>query len=167
MATIVMSWSKCQIKIGKTLADDKPATSLTSVGTIRDKSSSLSAENGDALEMKATGGELVGYEQQPGTLTLTTTVIEPSKELYQALGLTPSAAVGDDIEVSSHVVEDEFTVEVTPKNIGAFGILAPKCSVSVQPTWDEETGHGLVLTFGILKSQVSGNYWYKKVKKKS
>lgn len=167
-----MSWSKCQIEIGETGANDAPATQLSSVGTIKDKSSNLNGEGGATLEMKATGGETVGYEQQPGSYTLTTTVIEPTKELYELLGIGTTDAAddlgeqGSTIKVKSHVVGKEMTVKVTPKNKGAFGILAPKCSVSVAPTWDEENGHGLTITFGILKSQVL-DYWYKKFKTKT
>ena len=58
MAKKTMSWSKCQIEIGKTGENDVMATSLKSVGVIKDKSSTLEASEGEALEAKATGGEL-------------------------------------------------------------------------------------------------------------
>lgn len=156
---IIMAWSKCKVEIGETGANDAPASEFTSVGTIKDKTSSLSAENGDVLQMLATGGELVGYEQQAGALTFTTTVIEPTDALYTLLGL--GAADTDAYKVKTHVVGKEFTLKVTPKNKGAKGIIAPKCSVSFQPTYDEENGNGAILTFGILMSQAL-DYWYQR-----
>lgn len=157
---VIMSWSKCDIEIGETGANDAPAIQLTNVGVVKDKTSSLAAENGDTLEAKATGGELIGYEQQPGTLTITTTIIEPSDALYDKLGLgSASSGSAGSYDVKTHIVGKEFTVKISPKKVGAKGILAPKCSVSVQPAWDEENGRTLILTFGVLKSQVL-DYWY-------
>ena len=59
----IMAWSKCTFEIGKTGDSDAMATELTNIGTIKDKSSSLETSEGDALEMKANGGETVAKEQ--------------------------------------------------------------------------------------------------------
>ena len=45
----IMAWSKCTFEIGKTGDNDAMAAELTSIGTIKDKSSSLEPSDGDAL----------------------------------------------------------------------------------------------------------------------
>ena len=82
---IIMAWSKCTIEIAPTGADDAfNGTELKSIGVIKDKSTTLEPSDGDALEMKATGGETVAKEVQEGGFTLKTRVIEPD-ELYSTL----------------------------------------------------------------------------------
>ena len=74
----IMAWSKCTFEIGKTGDSDAMATDLTNIGTIKDKSSSLETSEGEALEMKATGGETVANEVLDGSFKETTRVIEPT-----------------------------------------------------------------------------------------
>ena len=54
-----MSWSKCKIEVGKTGAEDAMATELTDIGVIKDKSTTMSAEDGETLTATATGGVVV------------------------------------------------------------------------------------------------------------
>lgn len=177
MAKKIMAWSKCKIEIGQTGTNDAMASSLTSIGVISNQSSTLSAEAGDSLQAIATGGEIVAEEPQEGTLTLETTVIEPDNSLLVLLGLTKETASADDVSVKTHVVEGNWSVKVTPKNNGAMGIEAPKCTIAYAPAWDEENGNTAVLTFTILKTTevpetpasgndpaVDNNYWYKRFK---
>ena len=161
MAKKIMSWSKCQIEIGKTGENDVMATELTDIGTIKDKSSTLEASEGEALEAKATGGVLVAKEVSEGGYQLKTRVIEPTDELLTQLGLGESS--GGDFNVKTHVVEGNFSIKLTPKNVGAKGIKAPKCSVTYAPGWSEEEGHYADLTFDILKGEA--DYWYSKFTK--
>ncbi|MBQ2298471.1 MAG: hypothetical protein II278_03725 [Bacteroidaceae bacterium] len=156
MAKKTMAWSKCQIEIGKTSENDVMATELTSIGTIKDKSSTLEASEGEALEAKATGGELVAKEVSEGGYQLKTRVIEPTDELLTTLGLGDVSS--GEFNVKTHVVEGDFSVKLTPKNVGAKGIKAPKCSVTYTPGWSEEEGNYADLTFDILKG--AGDYWY-------
>lgn len=167
MAKKIMAWSKCGIEIGKTGASDAMATSLTSVGVIKDKSAVMESADGEELEMKSTGGETVGSERQEGTVTITCRIIEPGKEFFTLLGIGTAGETAGDISVASHVVSDEYSVKVTPNKVGAFGIEAPKCSVSVSEGWSEEDGNYADLTFGVLHgAQVDGKgkpYWFRKV----
>lgn len=164
MGKIIMSWSKCGIEIGDTGANDAMAATLTSVGEVKDKSASIESSEGDSLEMKSTGGETVAKETQEGGQTLKFRVIEPADALYTRLGI--GSVDSDEYSVETHVVDKEMSVKVTPKNVGAKGIKAPKCSVSVQPGWSEEDGHYIDFTMEILHgAQVDGQskpYWYKK-----
>lgn len=156
MAKKIMAWSKCLIEIGKTGANDIMATTLKSIGIIKDKSSTLEASEGEALEAKATGGELVAKEVTEGGFQLKTRVIEPTDELLLELGL--GEAKDSEFNIKTHVVEGDFSVKLTPKNIGAKGIKAPKCSITYTPGWSEEEGNYADLTFDILKGE--GDYWY-------
>ncbi|MBE6337684.1 MAG: hypothetical protein E7068_02635 [Lentimicrobiaceae bacterium] len=151
-----MSWSTCEIEIGKTGENDVMATSLKSVGVIKDKSSTLEASEGETLEAKATGGVLVAKEVSEGGYQLKTRVIEPTEDLLTELGL--GATSDGDFNVKTHVVEGDFSVKLTPKNVGGKGIKAPKCSVTYAPGWSEEEGAYADLTFDILKGE--GDYWY-------
>ena len=168
MAKKIMAWSKCAIEIGKTGESDAMATALTSVGVVKDKSATMESAEGDSLEMKSTGGETVGSERQEGTVTITCRVIEPGKELYTLLGI--GAASEANIAVQSHVVADEYSVKVTPNKVGAWGVEAPKCSVSVSAGWSEEDGNYVDLSFGVLhgdQTDGEGNpFWYMKTPSK-
>lgn len=158
---VIMAWSKCVVKIGKTKADDTFADTLESVGVIKDKSSTLEPSDGDVLEAKATGGETVAKEQQEGGFLFKTRVIEPSDDLIVSLGL--ATVVGGELNVSTHMVNDDWSLEVTPKNTGAKGIKAPKCSIAYKPGWSEEEGNYADLEFEIL--QGDAGYWYSKFPK--
>ena len=162
MAKKIMSWSKCTVEIGKTGENDAMATELTNIGTIKDKSSTLEASEGEALEAKATGGELIAKEVSEGSFQLKTRVIEPTDDLLTELGLGEAGTEGE-FNVKTHVVEGDFSVKVTPKNVGAKGIKAPKCSITYTPGWSEEEGHYADLTFDILKGEA--DYWYSKFTK--
>lgn len=159
---IKMSWSQCKIEIAPIGEDNLPVSGQwTSIGTIKDKSSTLTSDTGEELEAYATGHRRVGYEQQEGDFTLATTVIEPSDSLLTTLGLGQAEGSDGTFVVKTHVPGQYFGVKVTPKNKGARGIEAPYCFVSVAPGWSEETGHELPLTIAILHNDAL-EYWYKK-----
>lgn len=157
----IMAWSKCTFEIGKTGTNDAMASSLTNIGTIKDKSSSLEPSEGEALEMKATGGETVAKEVLEGGYKATTRVIEPTDELETMLGIAKT--VGDEQQVTTHVVEGDWSLKITPKNVGAKGIKAPKCSITYKPGWSEEDGNYADIDFEILKGDAG--YWYSRFTK--
>lgn len=157
----IMAWSECTVKIGETGANDAMATDLFDVGAIKDKSSTLEPSDGDTLEMKKTGGSTYAKETGEGGFTLNTRVIEPDETLLTNLGLGESN--GAEFQVNTHVVDGYWSVEVTPKNVGAIGIRAPKTSITYKPGWSEEDGNYADLSFEILKGQAG--YWYSRFKK--
>lgn len=172
MNKIIMAWSKCKIEFGATGENDAFATSLTDIGKIKNQSTQLTANEGDSLTETASGGEIVAMEQLDGTLQLETTVIEPTPELYKALGIADAEASGEQ-KVKTHVVDGDMSVKVTPKNKGARGIKAPVTRMSVAPTFDEQDGNSLKITWNIVKTtaiaptkgtggaaDVDNNYWY-------
>lgn len=159
---IIMAWSECEIEIAKSLADGTmPTEGLTSVGTIKDKSSTLEPSDGDKLEMKKTGGKVVASETLEGGYLLKTRVIEPTDEFMERLGLGTVSEEG--INVTTHLVNDNYAVRVTPKKVGATGIKAPVTEVSYKPGWSEEDGNYADLEFNIL--QGGADYWYSRFKK--
>ena len=155
---IIMAWSKCKFEIGKTKDDDTMATELSDIGTIKDKSSTLEPSDGESLEMKATGGETVAKETQEGGYKATTRVIEPTDTLLTLLGLGAAATEGGDFKVNTHIVDGDWSLQITPKNTGARGIKAPKTNITYKPGWGEEDGNYADIDFDILKGDAG--YWY-------
>lgn len=159
---VIMSWSECTIEIAKTASDDTFSTeTLTSIGTIKDKSSTLEPSDGEVLEAKATGGKTVAKEVQEGGYTLKTRVIEPQDSLLTMFGL--AATDGDELKVKTHIVSGDWSVKVTPKNVGARGLKAPKTTISYKPGWSEEEGNYADIEFEILNG--NAGYWYSHFKK--
>ena len=125
---------------------------LTNVGKIRNQTTELSSNEGDSLTETATGGEVVAMEQNDGTLQLKTTVIEPTPELYKALGIASAEDTKGEQIVKTHVVAGDMSVKVTPRNKGARGIKAPVTRMTVAPAFDEQNGNALNITFNIIKT---------------
>lgn len=162
----IMSWSKCKIEIGETGNNDAMAASLTDVGIIKDKSTTLAAEDGETLTATATGGVVVAEEEGEPVVTLTTRIIEPSFELEALLtgAVAGTGANEGELTVKSNVVSKDFSVKLTPKNIGSIGIKARRTHVSFRPGHSEEEGHFVDLTFKILACEDGELYKKYKVK---
>lgn len=161
-----MSWSKCKIEMGTANSGGASMpSSLSSIGTIKDKSTTLEPSDGEVLEMKQTGGLRVAKEEGEGGLVLKTRVIEPSDDLYSTLGLGSVDSTSSELQVKTHVVAGNFGIKLTPKNIGAKGIKAPFTSIAFKPGYSEEDGHYVDLEFELLQGAAS--YWYSKFAVKS
>lgn len=160
---IIMSWSECRVEAGETGENDAMATDLYSVGTINDKSTTLASSDGDTLTAKASGGKTVAEEEGEPEVTITTRVKEMD---FDTEGMFTGAEVDEsgDLVVKTNLVQKEFSVKVTPKNIGATGIKAPRCHVSFRPGSSEEEGAYVDLTFKILETE--DGVFYKKFKVK-
>lgn len=159
---IIMSWSECRVEVGKTGDNDAMATTLVSVGTINDKSTTLATADGESLEAKASGGKTVAMEEGEPVATITTRVKEMDFDTEAMFTGAVKSSDGSELDVKTNIVQGEFSVKVTPKNIGATGIKAPRCSVKFRPGSSEDEGHYVDLTFTILETE-SGTY-YKKFK---
>lgn len=143
-----MSWSKCKIEIGKTGAEDAMATTLANIGVINDRSTTLSTEDGEVLEAKATGGVTVAMEEGEHSYIITTRVKE--MDFTTEASLNGGTVSGDELTVKSNIIADDYSVKLTPKNIGAIGIKARKTHVTLKPGSSEEEGNFVDLTFRIL-----------------
>lgn len=149
---IIMSWSKCKIEVGKTGNEDAMASDLFSLGTVKDKSTSLSTEDGDTLTAKATGGIVVAEEEGEPQVVITTRIMEMDFDTENKLtGAVKSGEVGqEELTVKTNVIPEDFSVKVTPKNIGATGIKARRTHISFRPGLSEEEGQYVDVTFKIL-----------------
>ena len=148
MSSIIMSWSKCKIEVGKTGANDAMAETLTDIGVINDKSTTMSAEDGETLTATATGGIVVAEEEGEPVVSITTRVKEMSYAVETLF--TGAVASNNELTVKTNVVSDDFSLKLTPKNIGAVGIKARRTHVSFRPGSSEEEGQYVDLTFKIL-----------------
>ena len=147
---IVMSWSKCKIEVGKTGDNDAMATQLSDIGTINDKSTTLATEDGETLTATATGGIVVAEEEGEPVVTITTRVKEMDFDKEKMFTGAELSVEGNELTVKTNVVSDDFSVKLTPKNIGAIGIKARRTHVSFRPGSSEEEGAYVDLTFKIL-----------------
>lgn len=150
-SSIVMSWSKCKIEVGRTGDDDAFATELVSVGTINDKSTTLSTEDGDTLTATATGGKIVAEEEGEPTVSLTTRVKEMDFDKEAFFTGAELSDDGTELLVTTNVISDDFSFKLTPKNIGSIGIKARRTHVTFHPGSSEEEGAYVDLTFKILE----------------
>ena len=157
---IIMAWSKCKIDLAPMPEDESMAedSAMFNVGIIRNNKTSLSTEEGDALQAIESGGAIVAEEKQEGTYELATEIIEPTDDLYVNLGIGHMS--GEDLLVDTHIVPGYYSLKLTPKNLGAKGIKIPKCSISVAPAFGDDTGHSLAITVSALKGEAG--YWYSK-----
>ena len=147
---IVMSWSKCKIEVGKTGDNDAMATQLSDVGTINDKSTTLATEDGATLTATATGGIVVAEEEGEPVVTITTRVKEMDFDKEKMFTGAEVSSDSNELTVKTNVVADDFSVKLTPKNVGAIGIKARRTHVSFRPGSSEEEGSYVDLTFKIL-----------------
>lgn len=147
---IIMSWSKCKVEVAETPDDEAMPSSLTSVGTINDKSTTLATEDGETLTATASGGVVVAEEEGEPIVTITTRVKEMDFDKEKMFTGAEISSDGDELTVKSNVVGKDFAVKVTPKNIGAIGIKARRTHVSFRPGSSEEEGSYVDLTFKIL-----------------
>lgn len=159
---IIMAWSKCKVEFGSTGENDAFAKVLTNVGKIRNQTTELSTNDGDALTEVATGGETVAMEQNDGTMQLKTTVIEPTPALYAALGIAQGEDTNGEQVIKTHIVPGDQSLKVTPRNKGARGIKAPVTRMTVAPAFDEQNGNALVITFNIVKTTAVAPTYKKK-----
>lgn len=160
---IIMSWSKCKIEVGKTGEDEAMAVSLTNIGIINNKSTTLATEDGEKLTATATGGIVVAEEEGEPVVTITTRVKEMDFDTEKIF--TGATVSEDELVVKTNVVSDDFSVKLTPKNIGAIGIKARRTHVSFRPGSSEEEGSYVDLTFKILAC--SDGELYKKFRVKA
>ncbi|MEG2281742.1 MAG: hypothetical protein RSB93_00775 [Rikenellaceae bacterium] len=165
MSNLIMSWSECSIELGKTGAGDAMAATLKTVGVIADKSTTLASEDGEVLEAKATGGKIVAREAAEGKITLTTKIKEPEYEFLSTLiGATVNAAK-DELTIKSLIVSGDYSVKLTPKNIGGTGLKIRKANISYKDGFSEEEGMFGELVITVLAC--ADGELYTKYKKKT
>lgn len=69
------------------------------------------------------------------------------------------------LTVKTNVIPEDFSVKVTPKNIGATGVKVRRAHISFRPGSSEDEGHYVDVTFKILACE--DGELYKKFKVQS
>lgn len=152
MNKVIMSWGKCKVAIGNTgekdaFPEDKD---LIDLGYTVDKSTEVTSDDGDSLQAKASGGEVIAEDQAEGTQQLSTQLLEPSNAIFVALGL--GFMLNNELRVQTHIIPGDKAIRVTPKNKGAIGIKIPVSRISAKYSTSEENGNVLELTCKIIKT---------------
>ncbi len=150
-----MSWGFCEIEIGKTGIADAMALALVSIGTIKEKTVTLEMADGEKLQAYASGHKLVAQEEQDGDITVTARVIEPDFEFLATLldSDYDDTEGAEELVVRSLVISDNYSVVITPKNVGATGIKIRKASVKIRKGVSEEEGQYADITFSVLECE--------------
>lgn len=144
----IMSWSKCKIEIGATGENEAMAAALTNLGVLNDRSTTLSSTEGDTLTARSSGGIVIAEEHTEHNYVLTTRVKEMT--FAEESVLNGAATSGDELIVKTNLVNKNFSLKLTPKNIGAIGIKVRKCNVTMLPGHSEEEGNYTDVTFTFL-----------------
>lgn len=158
-----MSWGKVAGEVGYTGENGEFAEMLFSVGTINDKSTSLTSNDGETLTAKATGGITVAEEDGEPEIEVTMRVKEMDFDTEHLFNGAEENKDGE-LVVKTNNVEKEFSLKLTPKNIGAKGLKAPRCHVKFRPGSSEEEGSFVDLTFKILPGYDDELYRFFRVK---
>lgn len=161
---IIMSWSKCKIEVGKTGASDAMAAELFELGHIKDKTTTLATEDGDKLTATATGGVVVAEEEGEPQVTITTRIMEMPFDIESKLTGAVLDENSEELTVKTNIVPEDYSVKVTPKNIGATGVKVRRAHISFRPGSSEEEGHYVDVTFKILACEDGELYKKFKVK---
>lgn len=164
---IIAIWQECDIKIAKSKDDETwPAEAeFTSVGVIKEKTTTLESSEGETLELKSSGGHTVDIVETEGGLQLKTTTIEPNS-LYKLLGLADDELTdAKEQAIKTHVVDERFAVKLTPKRVGGVGYKFPVTQVSFKPGGSEEAGGSAEITFNVIKPADESVAWYTRFKK--
>jgi len=165
---VIMAWSKCKVEIGDTGENDAfpEDSALTHIGYTVDKTAKITSEDGDSLQAKASGGEVVAEDQNEGSMQFECQILEPTDEVFEFLGL--GSISNDELKVKTHIVPGDKAIKLTPKNKGAKGAKMPVCRISCKYETDEEAGNTLTLTAKVFKTTniaagedgADNNYWY-------
>ena len=89
-------------------------------------------------------------EEGEPIVTLTTRIKEMDFETEAKLTGAVVSTDGDELTVKTNIVSGDYSVKLTPKNIGSIGLKARRCHVSFRPGSSEEEGSYVDVTFKIL-----------------
>lgn len=150
MADVIMSWGECDVQVGVTGLNDAMSAALSSIGTVKEKSTNIEQDDGEKLQAYATGHKLVAQEEQDGDIKLSARIIEPSLEFLGELFDADFSDVDKTLKVRSMLVAGNYSVQVTPKNVGGKGIRIRKSNVKVRFGITEEEGFFADFTFTVV-----------------
>lgn len=126
------------------------------------------------IQVEKGSGAYVGAYLSDGTKKAAITAIDTTNGTHDVLTITLGAAtsIGDilyqtnaagDLLYKTNVVSKDWSVEITPKNIGATGVRIRKASVSYKEGYSEDDGQYADFEFTVL--QCADGELYTKYKK--
>ncbi len=136
-STVTISWGKPKIEVKKLGTEP---VEWQEFATPVESSTQLTTTQGEKMEAKIEGGENEAVKYKKNTYQLVFNVRQVPERT-------------DPIVDSDGVVEDEYSVRVTPENAEALGILIDRSSVNVQKTFEANGGLVKVYTFDVLKPE--------------
>lgn len=152
------AWGEIRMKIGKTLSGDVMATTMKSIGVLKEDSISLATEDGQKYELYGSGHELLDELQGEPTLTVTATVVQVPEDTRKEFWEVVEEGEGDakKMQVKSMVTREKYSVQFASQVPGSETFEAPKCSVNMKPAFSETEGWSAEITFKIIKSKITG-----------
>lgn len=162
---LIMSWGNCKIEVARATSSQTFPNILTDIGTINEKSTSLTTEDGESLTATATGSIIVAMQDGEPTVTLTTRIKEMDFD-KESMFTGAKQIIDGELDVITNVVIGEFAFKLTPHNVGAIGIKARRTQVSFKSGSSEEEGDYVDLSFKILPCNDGELYKKFRVKQK-
>jgi hypothetical protein len=150
------AWGHVHLLVGNALATgEMPADAqLTDLGAILDDSVSMETAEGETLELRETGGNLIDQLQGENTYTLNLTVIGVEREnVEQFWNIEEDDNDPDKFWVKSTVTNDKFAVRFSSDVVGAKYLDAPKCTMKWSLNYAKAEGWTLVGKITFLKSE--------------
>lgn len=146
------AWGEINLNVGKALANGAMATTLTSIGVIKEDTITITTTDGTTYELKKSGGTLIDKLQGEPTLTIGVTVV--GLAAATPFWVTESDGEGDAqrTKVKSLVCSDKYSVSMAALVVGSEFIEMPNCSVTAKPVFSETLGWTAEITFELVKN---------------
>lgn len=137
-----LSWGKPKIEISKLDASGNPI-SWIELDTPVENTSKLVPQKGAKKEAKLEGGSYADIKYLSNNYGF-------ECELYNRKGKSKPIVDFDG------VISDNYAMRLTPEDSKMPGFTLPKCVVSLEPTWDAESGEKWKYTFEALQPDDGG-----------
>lgn len=145
------AWGEILLSYGTPGTNDEMATSLSSLGYIKEDSLSIDTEEGEMLQLFGTGHVLVDEQGSEPIVRIKATLIGVNNTFWDM-------ASSPDTAVESFVDSANYSIKMASKVVGSETLEAPKCKVAAKPLFSEKEGWTVELTITVLKGK-AGYYW--------
>ena len=135
------AWGEVEVKFGTPGAGNTMATTLKTLGIIKEDSLSWEKEDGKVYKWTAIGGKIIDQMKGEPTYKFKCTVKNFSKALLSEIW--DIEEVGDKLVMKSFVSKKKFSVSIIPKVSGAEKVDIFYCSMTGTLTYDEESGYNI------------------------
>lgn len=142
------AWGEVEVKFGTPGAGNTMATTLKTLGIIKEDSLSWEKEDGKVYKWTAIGGKIIDQMKGEPTLKIKCTAKNLNKALLAEVW--DVTETGDKLAVNSFVSSKKQSVSLVPKVSGAEKVDIPYCSVAANLAFSESEGYNLELEITIL-----------------